>query len=205
LELFRHARKWKLHSKENCKHIKHFLEKQRFFPITSVKGGLKPLLFPSCKSRRTVSCTTKQRSSDVLGSKEMGAVGGSMAASEMPHLCASQTQLGHGLKQQSPCWKRKQLPLQFLATHDVQRAGHVPVFEKHGIFLTGSFRRAQGWGVLGWSILQTKQSVSKQSSLRNKAGACQGPRALTEDIGEVWAIRSDFSLVCLYLSAVPSS
>lgn len=79
LELLRCARKWKLHSKENYKHIKHFLAKLRFSSIASVKDGLKPLLFIFCKSRRTVSRRRKKRR-DVLGFTEMGAARTSLAA-----------------------------------------------------------------------------------------------------------------------------
>lgn len=95
MELLRRARKWKLHSKENYKDIKHFLAKQRFCLITSVKDGLKPLLFSSCESRRTASCTRKKRR---LGSREMGAAGSSLAASRNASLVCFSNSVGMWMK-----------------------------------------------------------------------------------------------------------
>lgn len=98
MELLRCAREWKLHSKENYKHIKQFLVKQRFCPITSVKDGLKPLLFPSYESSRTVFCRRKKRRRDELGFREMGAVGNKLAASRNALLVCFSNSVGMWMK-----------------------------------------------------------------------------------------------------------
>lgn len=67
LEVLRCARKWKLHSKEKYKHIKHFLAKHRFCPIESVKDGLKPFLFPSCEFQEDCVLQKKEKKEGCAG------------------------------------------------------------------------------------------------------------------------------------------